>query len=619
MKRLKLPSLLVTTALVCLLLVALGCSLAGRREHAERLVLISYDGTSADLAWSWIKNEIATDPDGLAAMADQGFAARRVRPVSPTLTAVNHASLITAGTPAETGIVSNRFRPAGSPINHEVLGFNEGLEKRSLWQAAHDQGKRVGVICWAAGAVDGVYPDSDLGVSWPENRLARSALLELDPEQAGTTGEIPSQDGLQPLLWTLTIALDQAQPESLAALVAAFDANPDGKPRYDSVAVRMPDASSWSYLEERQWFPVDGRVRAADDQQAHRYGSWCKILRIDRHRGNLSLLQGAVYRLHGYPDSFVEEMSEQVGFWPGPPDGYMLSDWWLDASLGIDLDTYIEQVVRLDRYLDQLTLQMLDSYQADLVVAYHPGPDEYQHASLIVQPQQWAYSPGCALAAREGLKQVGESVDQSVGDIWRALDPARDALVVLSDHGLLPLHDVVHINQVLADAGLVKVDSSGERPRIADDTPLKAVSSGSCAHIYLNLQGREPEGVVAPEQATDLLRRAARALADIEGDNGPVVEQTLIRPQAAAIGLDHDNSGDLIVFMQPGYSVAPWLAEKHIEPTKYYAQHGNLNHHDELCAMLFARGAGVRRSRPKEVHATSVAHLIASWFGITFQ
>ena len=90
MKSLKRSQLLAVTALVCLL-VPLGCSTAGRSKHAERLVLVSYDGTGADLAWSWIKNGIATDADGLAAMADRGYAARGLRTVRPTLTAVNHA------------------------------------------------------------------------------------------------------------------------------------------------------------------------------------------------------------------------------------------------------------------------------------------------------------------------------------------------------------------------------------------------------------------------------------------------------------------------------------------------------------------------------------------------
>jgi predicted AlkP superfamily phosphohydrolase/phosphomutase len=580
--------------------------------------MVSYDGAGADLVWDWIEQGVAADSDGLTAMARHGFSARRVRPVSPTLTAVNHASLITARQPSETGIVCNWFRPAGKPINVSASGFNTAMEATTLWQAAHAQGLRVGIISWAAGAV-GTYPDTELGALWPVTPASRSSLLELDPEQAGTTGEVPSQDGVQPLLWRLTVELADAEPSAITALVVAFDANPNGRPRFDSVAVRMENASSWTYLEERQWFPFEGMVKTGEDSRAHRYGAWCKALRLDRRSGRLKLLRGAVYRLLGYPESFLADMEEAVGFWPGPPDGWLLSDWWLDGSQGIDLDTYIEQLVRLDRYLDRLTAEVLARYELDLLLAYHPGPDEYQHSSLIEDPRQWAHSPGRVLAAREGLKQVGGSVDRSVGDLWRLLDPTRDALVVVSDHGLAPLHDMVHINQALANVGLVKL-TPGDRPRIAKDTPMKAVTSGGCAHIYLNLKGREPGGVVEPEQANDLLRRAARALADIEGENGAVVEEIYTRKQAATIGLAHPNSGDLIAFLHPGYTTTAQVgSEKLIEPTSYYGQHGHLNHYDRLCGMLFARGAGVPSNRRKEVHATNVAHLVASWLGIDLE
>ena len=53
-----------------------------------------------------------------------------------------------------------------------------------------------------------------------------------------------------------------------------------------------------------------------------------------------------------------------------------------------------------------------------------------------------------------------------------------------------------------------------------------------------------------------------------------------------------------------------------MEPSRYYGQHGYLAHHDEMCGMLFARGAGIRRSRPAEMTATDVAPLAARWLGI---
>jgi predicted AlkP superfamily phosphohydrolase/phosphomutase len=248
----------------------------------------------------------------------------------------------------------------------------------------------------------------------------------------------------------------------------------------------------------------------------------------------------------------------------------------------------------------------------DLLLAYHPTPDEYQHSSLVIDPEQWGYSPGKAVAAREGLKRVGRSVDASVADLWRALDRERDALVVVSDHGHVPITDVVRLDRVLAEAGLIELADDG---RPTPSSPMGTTLSGGCGHLYLNLAGREPGGVVEPAAAEALLQRAARVLADLNLEGEPIVERVLTRSEAAAVGLDHPASGDLIAFLRPGLAFDEGFGESAIEPAHYYGQHGYLAHHDAMCGILFARGAGIKAARRGEFRATSVAPMVANWLG----
>jgi len=342
--------------------------------------------------------------------------------------------------------------------------------------------------------------------------------------------------------------------------------------------------------------------------------AWSKPLHLDRIRGALRLYRGALWRLVAYPSEFEDRLAEAVGPWPGLPDDGLLSEWWLDMGRGIDLDTYLEQVERLDRYLDRIAEWVIANEQFRLLLAYHPGADEYQHSSLIVEPDQWAYTPGTAVAAREGLKRVGRSLDRSVGVLWRALDGSRDALLVVSDHGQVPIHDVVHFNRVLEEQGLVEVSEENGRRRIAASSPMAAMASGGCAHLYLNLVGREPTGVVAPAEADELLRRAAKILSDLTVEGEPVVERIYSRDEAASIGLDHRNSGDLVVFLKPGYAGSRELVGEPIEPSRYYGQHGYLADHRAMDGILYARGVGVRPGTG-EMRTTEVAPLVASWLG----
>jgi hypothetical protein len=606
------------SALVCLagfLSLALACQSGGPPEiRAERVVMVSYDSLGADLAWSWISDGTVSLPGGLAGMAQHGFSAERLRMVDPTLTAVNHISLAAGRDASGTGVVSNAFHRPDTPISKWVSGFNASSEAETLWSAGRRSGLRVGTLAWPgadAGALDRI---GDFGVAWPGPPLARSEVVELDPETAETTGEVPSNDGLTPLLWRLRFNLRSAVPADQELLVALVDADPNGRPRYDAVAIRLANEDDWRYVGEMEWADFAFEARAEEDLRPHLYGSWCKILHIDRFAGTLRFYRGEINRLHAYPDAFEDRLAEAVGPWPGEPDR-AIADWWLDLNHGIDLDTFIEQGERLNRYIDRMTEWVLAEEEVDLLLTYHSSLDVYLHGSLIVDELQWAYSPGRALAASEGLKRMGRSIDRSVASMWNTLDPEKDALVVVSDHGQLPIFEVVRPNRALADAGLVRVVEEGGRSRPAADTPMVAVTSGAMVHLYLNLSGREPGGVVTTEEAPELLRRASRVLADLEAEGKPAVEKIFTRREAAAIGLDHPSSGDLVVFLAPGFAADGDLDGLALEPSRYYGQHGFLASHDELCGVLFARGAGIRKKRVGEVAAPDVAPMVAHWLG----
>ena len=614
---------LAFVVVVGFLVMAAGCQDGGVPEdaRAERVIVVSYDGVGADLAWRWIVEGVAAEPDGLADMAKEGFSVRRLRMADPTLTAVNHAVLATGRPPAATGIVSNTFRPAGGAVGDRANGFGLVPEAPTLWAAARAAGVRVGSLLWPAGANGGINDRADFGLGWPMRPAAQAAVLELDPETAGTTGELPSADGVAPLTWPLVFDFgDGAVPERVEALVALVDGNPDGKARWDTVGVRAPDSDDWTLHSDREWFPVAVDLRRPDVLGENRWGSWSKIVHVDPLRGRLTIYRGAAWRTIAWPEDFETRLTDAIGPWPGVPDDARLAEWWLDAAAGIDLDVYLEQIERLDRWIDAAARWVAANEDYRLLMTYHPGPDEYQHSSLIVDEDQWAWSPGRALAADEGLKRIGRSVDRSIAGLWSLLDPERDVLVAVSDHGLAPIHDEVRLNLALAEMGLVHLDEGpGGRLRVAPSSPMVVVSSGAAAHLYLNLEGRDAGGVVKRSAAGELLARAAKVVADLRLDDEPVVEEIVRREELAEIELDHPASGDLVVFLAPGFAASGGLTGEVISASRYYGQHGFRADHDSMCGMLFARGGVIEKGRTDELPATAVAPMIANLLGFSLQ
>jgi predicted AlkP superfamily phosphohydrolase/phosphomutase len=611
----------IAVAVVSFLMLGLACR-SGMPEgaRADRVVMVSYDGVGADLARQWLDEGVAVDPNGLKAMVERGFVADRLRVASPTLTAVNHAALSSGRLPSDTGIVSNTFHRPDKPIGHSTWAFTASNEADTLWTAARRSGVRVATLLWPgidAAALDRI---GDYGVLWPGTPLAASRILELDPVAAGTTGELMSKDGVRPLVWPIEVVLSEAAvPTTVTLEVATYDGTPDDRPRYDAVAARRLGDDGWQLAGEREWFELSFEARAEDDLEHHDYGLWSKALHLDRTRGGLRLYRGQLCRLRAYPQDFEGRLAALVGPWPGLPDDDLLADWWLDGSRGIDLDTYLEQIERLDAYIDDIAATIIGEEDFRLLLAYHPTPDEYQHSSLLVDPDQWGFSPGKAVAAREGLKRLGRSVDRSVGRLWRALDPDRDALVVVSDHGHVPIRDLVNIQKVLADEGLMDVVVEGDRARISPTSPMAVRSHGASAHVHLNLDGREPGGVVNRARAPELLARAAKALADVHVEGEPIVERVFKRSEAASIGLDHPNSGDLIAFLEPGFAFSTVWSGNAIDPSSYYGQHGYLAYHDAMCGLFAARGSDVPAGRRDEVDVTEVAPLVARWLGFELQ
>lgn len=96
----------------------------------------------------------------------------------------------------------------------------------------------------------------------------------------------------------------------------------------------------------------------------------------------------------------------------------------------------------------------------------------------------------------------------------------------------------------------------------------------------------------------------------VEGD--PVVERIVSRADLPVHRLDHPNSGDLVVFLELGYTASGALGGPVIQPTRHYGHHGHLARHDALCGVFAARGAGVRRGRTDELEATGVAPFVAA-------
>ncbi len=155
------------------------------------------------------------------------------------------------------------------------------------------------------------------------------------------------------------------------------------------------------------------------------------------------------------------------------------------------------------------------THRPDFLMMVEMGPDRLHHAL-------WHHMDPAHPDYREGNRWEAEAqryyaaLDAEVG---RFLDEVGDdtTVIVASDHGARACLGGVAVNEWLAQRGLLRL-----RHRPAAPTPLREVvdwsrtaawaEGGYYARVFLNIRGREPRGVVAPEQAPALLEDLAAGL-----------------------------------------------------------------------------------------------------------
>lgn len=161
------------------------------------------------------------------------------------------------------------------------------------------------------------------------------------------------------------------------------------------------------------------------------------------------------------------------------------------------------------------------------------------------------------------VQLIYKQADDYVGRFMHYLDEGW-TIMVLSDHGqACPEHGPVAFGepmgvsvQLMKELGytVLKKDENGNDLHEIDWTKTKAVAQRS-HHIYINLKGRNPHGIVDPADKYEL---EEQIMTDLYGYKHPVTGKrvfalALRNKDALILGEGGDNSGDIIAITAEGY------------------------------------------------------------------
>ena len=155
-------------------------------------------------------------------------------------------------------------------------------------------------------------------------------------------------------------------------------------------------------------------------------------------------------------------------------------------------------------------------FQQGLFFFYFSSLDLNAHMLWrLTDPQSPAYDAGLAARYGSSLEEFYEQIDQVLGEVLPKVDD-NTTLLVLSDHGFAPYRRSFNLNTWLLNNGYTtrKEGASGDASEPFADVDWSRTRAYGLGinGLYLNVRGRERDGIVDPAQADRLLREIREKL-----------------------------------------------------------------------------------------------------------
>ncbi len=202
----------------------------------------------------------------------------------------------------------------------------------------------------------------------------------------------------------------------------------------------------------------------------------------------------------------------------------LAEDTWALNERVIDEDTFLDQAYSICDERERMFFSTLDKTKKGVVTCVFDTSDRVQHMFFRYlekdHPAHKVNGDGMAKYA-DSIEKLYMRMDDIVGRTMKYVDDDT-ALFVLSDHGFKTFHRGINLNAWLEKEGYLTVkDEPGAREasylRGIDWSRTKAYSFG-LAGLYLNVRGREAEGIVDPKDALELMQEIAAKMTGMVDD-----------------------------------------------------------------------------------------------------
>ena len=231
-------------------------------------------------------------------------------------------------------------------------------------------------------------------------------------------------------------------------------------------------------------------------------------------------------RNYTYPPGLAEEIKDLV------------EDYQVDVEFRIeDKQNLVKELNEMTEKHFKVIKHLIQTKDWNFFMFVEIGLDRIHHAFWkYFDESHHLYEPGSEF--ENVVEDYYILLDTKVGELLDLIDDDT-VVMVASDHGGKPMKGAFCINTWLEEQGLLRLSTPVERVVRLNDADVdwgKTVAwgwGGYYARIFLNVKGREENGVVDPRNYESIREDIAQRIRDITGPNGERWNTTVLKPEEA--------------------------------------------------------------------------------------
>ena len=345
--------------------------------------------------------------------------------------------------------------------------------------------------------------------------------------------------------------------------------------------------------------------------------------------------------LIGVPPSFPPPTSFpgwRVGCFLTPPSA---EKWAYPQDLEVEID---DELGGAGRYIFDIPNFRMAGFDVTLDQVFKMTERRFQVARRLIQNKPWDFFMLCDIAPdrlhhvfwqyydpTHPLYEPGNKYETVFQEYYRALDrelaslveliPDDAVTIVMSDHGARPMMGGLCFNDWLAQEGYLTLADP-----LSGVTPMKEANvdwsrtvawgdGGYYGRLFLNVKGREPQGIVEPSRYEEVRDELIAKLEAMPGPDGGSLGTTVMKPQDVYPEVK-GVAPDLIVY----FGDLAWRSVGSIGNPSLFTYENDTGpdgaNHDRDGVLVMTGAPGQREGRVDGLRLVDVGPTILSMYGI---